>query len=32
MGKDIIKLLIAEYQQKVIEVSLQKRPYNLEDS
>ena len=31
MEKDTIKLLIAEYQQKVIEVSLQKRPYNLED-
>jgi predicted AAA+ superfamily ATPase len=31
MEKDIIKLLIAEYQQKAIEVSLQKRPYNLED-
>lgn len=31
MEKEIIKLLIAEYQQKAIEVSLQKRPYNLED-
>lgn len=31
MEKDIIKLLIAEYQQQAIEVSLQKRPYNLED-
>lgn len=31
MDKDIIKLLIAEYQRKVVGVSLQKRPYNLED-
>jgi predicted AAA+ superfamily ATPase len=31
MEKDIIKLLIAEYQRKVVGVSLQKRPYNFED-
>ena len=32
MEKDLIKLLIAEYQQKVIEISFQERIYSLEDS
>jgi len=32
MQKETIKLLIAEYQQKVTEVSFQKRPYILEDT
>ena len=32
MNKDIAKLLIAEYQQKAIEVSFQKRPYPIEES
>jgi uncharacterized protein len=31
MNKDVIKLLIAEYQQKVVEVSFQQRPYVFED-
>ena len=31
MDKELIKLLIAEYQQKVSEVSFQKRPYPIED-
>ena len=30
MDKDIIKLLIAEYQQKALEVSFQERPYIIE--
>jgi predicted AAA+ superfamily ATPase len=32
MNKEIIKLLIAEYQQKAVEVSFQKRPYIMEDT
>ncbi len=32
MDKDLIKLLIAEYQQKVVEVTFLKRPYPIEDS
>jgi len=32
VNKEIIKLLIAEYQQKAVEVSFQKRPYNIEDT
>jgi len=32
MEKDLIKLLIAEYQQKVIEISFQERNYSLEDT
>jgi hypothetical protein len=32
MDKDIIKLLIAEYQQKTVEVSFQERPYTIEDN
>lgn len=32
MRRDIIKLLIAEYQQKVVNVEFQVRPYVLEDS
>ena len=31
MNKDIVKLLIAEYQQKAIEISFQERPYIIED-
>jgi predicted AAA+ superfamily ATPase len=31
MDKEIVKLLIAEYQQKVMEVSFQERPYIIED-
>jgi predicted AAA+ superfamily ATPase len=31
MDKDIIKLLIAEYQHKAAEVSFQKRPFQIED-
>lgn len=31
MDKDVVKLLIAEYQQKVVEVSFQQRPYVFED-
>lgn len=31
MNKEIIKLLIAEYQQKAVEVSFQKRPFKFED-
>jgi uncharacterized protein len=32
VNKEIIKLLIVEYQQKAVEVSFQKRPYNIEDT
>ncbi len=31
MNKDIVKLLIAEYQQKAIEISFLERPYIIED-
>jgi len=31
MNKEIIKLLIAEYQQKAVEVTFMKRPYKMED-
>ena len=31
MNKEIAKLLIAEYQQKAIEISFQERPYKIED-
>ena len=31
MNKDIVKLLIAEYQQKAIEISFQERPYIIEE-
>jgi hypothetical protein len=31
VNKDIVKLLIAEYQQKAIEISFQERPYIIED-
>jgi hypothetical protein len=31
MDKEIVKLLIAEYQQKVVEVSFQERPYIIDD-
>ena len=31
MNKDIVKLLIAEYQQKAVEISFQERPYFIED-
>jgi uncharacterized protein len=31
MNKDIIKLLIAEYQQKAVDVAFQERPYIMED-
>ncbi len=31
MNKDIVKLLIAEYQQKAVEISFQERPYIIED-
>ena len=31
MNKDIVKLLIAEYQQKTIEISFQERTYIIED-
>ncbi len=32
MDKEIVKLLIAEYQQKAVEVTFQKRPYLIEDN
>ena len=32
MDKDIIKLLIAEYQQKAVGISFQERPYTIEDN
>jgi hypothetical protein len=32
MNKDVIKLLIAEYQQKVPLITFQKREYVIEDS
>jgi uncharacterized protein len=32
MEKDLLKLLIAEYQQKVVEISFHERPYAIEDS
>ena len=32
MDKEIVKLLIAEYQQKAVEVTFQKRPYIIEDN
>ena len=31
MNKDIVKLLIAEYQNKAVEISFQERPYIIED-
>ena len=31
MEKDTIKLLILEYQRKVVEVTFQERPYFIED-
>lgn len=31
INKEVIKILIAEYQQKVISVSFVKRPYRIED-
>ena len=31
MEKETAKLLIAEYQQKAVEISFQKRPYIFED-
>jgi len=31
VNKDIVKLLIAEYQQKAVEISFQERPYIIED-
>ena len=32
MEKDLLKLLIAEYQQKVVEISFLERPYTIEES
>jgi len=32
MDKDIIKLLIAEYQHKAVEVTFQERSYIIEDN
>ena len=32
VNKDIVKLLIAEYQQKAVEIIFQERPYKIEDN
>ena len=32
MNKDVVKLLITEYQQKVVDVAFQPRPYVFEDA
>lgn len=32
MEKDLIKILIAEYQQKIVEISFQVRHYAIEDN